>query len=74
MMGEDIEVGIVKHGLRVLTPRDAEEDSPNVLQRAQDYINGLEQLNRSYFQRLVEDFKSKEGQWFGKPEEKRGGE
>lgn len=74
MMGEDIEVGIVKHGLRVIVPRDAEEDSPNVLQRAQDYINGLEQLNRSYFQRLVEDFKSKEGQWFGKPEEKRGGE
>lgn len=74
MMGEDIEVGIVKHGLRVLTPRDAEEDSPNVLQRAQDYINGLQQLNRAYFQRLAEDLKSKEEQWLAKMEEKRGGE
>ena len=74
MMGEDIEVDIVKHGLRVLVPRNVEADSPNVIQRAQDYISGLEQLNRSYFQRLVEDFKGKEGQWFGKPEEKRGGE
>ena len=72
MMGEDIEVGIVKHGLRVLTPRDAEEDSPNVLQRAQDYINGLQQLNRAYFQRLAEDLKSKEEQWLAKMEEKRG--
>ena len=74
MMGEDLEVGIVKHGLRVLTPRDAEEDSPNVLQRAQDYINGLQQLNRAYFQRLAEDLKSKEEQWLAKMEEKRGGE
>ena len=74
MMGEDIEVDIVKHGLRVITPRGAEKDSPNVLQRAQDYINGLQQLNRSYFQRLAEDLKSKEGQWLGKPGEKHGGE
>lgn len=70
MMGEDIDVGIVKKGLRVLTPRGAEKDSPNVFQRAQDYINGLKQLNRSYIQRLSEELKNKEGQWFGKIEEK----
>ena len=57
MMGEDLDVRIVQHGLRVLTPRDAEKDSPNVFQRAQDYINGLQQLNRAYFQRLAEDLK-----------------
>lgn len=57
MMGEDLDVRIVQRGLRVLTPRDAEKDSPNVFQRAQDYINGLKQLNRFYFQRLAEELK-----------------
>lgn len=55
MMGENIDVEIVQKGLKVIVPRDAEKSSPNVLQRAQDYINGLKQINEA----LVEDLASK---------------
>lgn len=58
-MGQDIEVGIVKKALRVIVPRYAEKDSPNVFQRAQDYINGLKQLNRAYLQKMSEEWKEK---------------
>ncbi len=40
MMGENIDVKVIKEGLQVIIPRYAEKDSSNVLQRAQDYING----------------------------------
>ena len=45
MMGENIDVKVIKEGLQVIIPRYAEKDSSNVLQRAQDYINGLKQIN-----------------------------
>lgn len=49
MMGEDIDVQIMEKGLRVITPaqkqNDGRKNGINVLQRAQDYINGLKQLN-----------------------------
>lgn len=45
MMGEDINVTAVKEGLQVIIPRYTGKDSLNVLQRAQDYINGLKQIN-----------------------------
>ena len=38
MMGENIDVKVIKEGLQVIIPRYAEKDSSNVLQRAQDYI------------------------------------
>ncbi|MDO4163889.1 MAG: YegS/Rv2252/BmrU family lipid kinase [Bacteroides sp.] len=55
MMGEDIDVKIIKEGLKVIVPQDAEKDTTNVLQRAQDYINGLKQLNEA----LMEDISQK---------------
>lgn len=49
MMGEDIDVQIMEKGLRVITPTqklvDSRKGGISVLQRAQDYINGLKQLN-----------------------------
>lgn len=49
MMGEDIDVQIMEKGLRVITPVQKQnvgrKNGINVLQRAQDYINGLKQLN-----------------------------
>lgn len=51
MMGEDIEVRVVQRGLQVIVPHNAEKGNLSVLQRAQDYINGLKQINES----LVED-------------------
>ncbi|WP_300814190.1 diacylglycerol kinase family protein [uncultured Bacteroides sp.] len=55
MMDENIDVKIVQRGLQVIVPKDAEKDTANVLQRAQDYINGLKQLNEN----IVEDFSHK---------------
>lgn len=51
MMGENVNVNIIQKGLQVIIPRNAEKDSSNVLQRAQDYINGLKQINEA----IVED-------------------
>ena len=55
MMGENIDVKVIKEGLQVIIPRYAEKDSSNVLQRAQDYINGLKQINEA----IVEDIAHK---------------
>ena len=55
MMGEDIEVKVFKEELQLIVPPYAEKDSSNVLQRAQDYINGLKQINEA----IVEDIAQK---------------
>lgn len=55
MMGESIDVKVIQKGLQVIVPRHAEKDSANVLQRAQDYINGLKQINEA----IVEDIAHK---------------
>ena len=52
MMGENIDVKIMKKGLQVIVPHDAEKDT-NVLQRAQDYINGLKQINDSFVEDIA---------------------
>ena len=55
MAGEDIEVSIVQRELKVIVPCQTCKRSGNVLQRAQDYINGLKQLNEAF----VEDISHK---------------
>lgn len=55
MAGEDIEVNIVQRELKVIVPCETCKRSGNVLQRAQDYINGLKQLNEAF----VEDISHK---------------
>lgn len=55
MVGEDIEVSIVQRELKVIVPCETCKRSGNVLQRAQDYINGLKQLNEAF----VEDISHK---------------
>ena len=47
MVGENIDVKIIKKGLQVIVPRSVEKDTANVLQWAQDYINGLKQINEA---------------------------
>lgn len=59
VMGEDVEVGIVKKALQVIVPRNAEQDTPNVFQRAQDYINGLRQVNRQFLQKMSEEWEER---------------
>lgn len=51
MMEEDIDVRIKEKGLKVIVPPVVEKSPSNVLQRAQDYINGLKQINDT----IVED-------------------
>ena len=53
MMGENVDVKIMKKGLQVIVPRDAEKDTSNVLQRAQDYINGLKQINDAFVEDIA---------------------
>lgn len=55
MAGENIEVSIVQRELKVIVPCETCKRSGNVLQRAQDYINGLKQLNEAF----VEDISHK---------------
>lgn len=47
MAGEVVEVQILPKELHVLVPTVVEKSNSNVLQRAQDYINGLKQLNEA---------------------------
>ena len=69
IMGADIEVKIVKKELRVIVPQNAGHDTPNVFQRAQDYINGLKQLNKIYLQKMSEEWKEREMPWFRRNDE-----
>ena len=58
MMGNHIDVKIMERGLHVIVPPHVEKGTHNVLQRAQDYINGLKQLNET----LIEDISLKNKQ------------
>lgn len=51
--GENINVNIIKKGLQVIIPPNIQKDSSNVLQRAQDYINGLKQINDAFVEDLT---------------------
>lgn len=53
IMGENVDVKIVQKGLQVIIPKNAEKDTSNVLQRAQDYINGLKQINDAFVEDLT---------------------
>lgn len=55
MAGKDVEVSIVQRELKVIVPCETCKRPGNVLQRAQDYINGLKQLNEAF----VEDISHK---------------
>lgn len=55
MMGENINVKILQKGLRVIAPAKVEKkDSSNVLQRAQDYIDGLKQVNENWVEDIAQ--------------------
>ncbi len=54
MMGKHIDVKIIKQGLRVIVPPDTKPVSANVLQRAQDYINGIKQINETFVEEITQ--------------------
>ena len=47
MTDKDVEVKVVQKELKVIVPQHVESPLTDVIQRAQDYINGLKQLNES---------------------------
>lgn len=53
--GENVNIEIVKNGLRVIVPPAPEKDNANVLQRAQEYVNGIRLMNEA----IVEDIAHK---------------
>ena len=54
MMGNNIDVKIIQKGLQVIVPRTTGKEASNVLQRAQDYINGLKQLNEIFVEDITQ--------------------
>ena len=54
MMGNNIDVKIIQKGLQVIVPRTTGKEVSNVLQRAQDYINGLKQLNEIFVEDITQ--------------------
>lgn len=53
--GEHVNVEIIKNGLRVVVPREPNKENSNVLQRAQEYVNGIRLMNEA----IVEDIAHK---------------
>lgn len=51
---EDIKIELIQKGLRVVVPGD-KKDNPNVLQKAQEYVNGIKLINEA----IVEDIAHK---------------
>ena len=67
MAGEVVEVQILPKELRVIVPSVVKKNVlvPNVFQRAQDYINGLKQINDA----IVEDIAQTNRRLFDKGKE-----
>lgn len=52
---QNVTVEIIKKGLYVVVPQKAEKDNTNVLQKAQEYVNGIRLMNEA----IVEDIAHK---------------
>lgn len=50
---ETVHIEIVKKGLRVLVPKPIEQESSNVLQKAQGYVNGIRLMNEAILQDIT---------------------
>ena len=45
---ENVNIKIIQKGLRVIVPKTTvEKDNANVLQRAQEYVNGIRMINEA---------------------------
>ncbi len=44
---EDVNIEIIQHGLRVIVPRQEEDSEAGVLQKAQEYVNGIKLMNEA---------------------------
>ncbi|WP_321480624.1 diacylglycerol kinase family protein [uncultured Bacteroides sp.] len=54
MMEENLSVEIIKKGLKVIVPHEKIKENLNVLQKAQEYVNGLRQINDLFVEDIVQ--------------------
>lgn len=47
-------IELIQQGLRVVVPRAAEKDAANVLQRAQEYMNGIKLMNEAIVDNITD--------------------
>ena len=50
----DVNIELIQQGLRVVVPRAAEKDAANVLQRAQEYMNGIKLMNEAIVDNITD--------------------
>lgn len=50
----DVNIKLIKDGLRVIIPDDAHKENPNVLTKAQEYVNGIKLINESILNNIAD--------------------
>ena len=50
----DVNIELIKSGLRVVVPKTEEKDAANVLQRAQEYVNGIKLINEEIVDNITD--------------------
>lgn len=52
--GSEVNIELIKSGLRVVVPKADEKDVANVLQRAQEYVNGIKLMNEAIVDNITD--------------------
>ena len=50
----NVNIQLIQRGLRVVVPRASEKDAANVLQRAQEYMNGIKLMNEAIVDNITD--------------------
>ena len=50
----EVNIELIKSGLRVVVPKTEEKDAANVLQRAQEYVNGIKLINEAIVDNITD--------------------
>jgi len=50
----NVNIQLIQRGLRVVVPRAPEKDAANVLQRAQEYMNGIKLMNEAIVDNITD--------------------
>lgn len=52
--GENVDIELIQRGLHVVVPRHVEKDGTNVLQKAQEYVNGIKLMNEAIVDNITD--------------------
>jgi len=52
--GAEVDIEVIQKGLHVIAPKGVVKDNTNVLQRAQEYINGIKMINEAIVDNLTD--------------------